>query len=242
MDKPRISVITIAMNARDDLVRSIMSVREQTGVAYEHIVIDGGSTDGSVEWLRQDNHPCVRWISEPDKGIYDAMNKGIDRVRGEWIYFLSGGDRVLPGVFERVGPLLMPNLDVLVGNIRQTDGGRFMGTFSEAMLVSNLIHHQAAFYNRRLFDSFRYDTSLRAISDYELNLMLYLEKKNVKVVDMDMGLCDMNGISSGLWRSLTESHQIRAKHMGQAQASLYSVVLGWKYLMLHLRRLKQGLN
>lgn len=242
MDKPLISVITIAMNVKDDLVRSVLSVRAQTGVVYEHIVIDGGSTDGTVDWLRQDGHPNVQWISEPDKGIYDAMNKGIDRAQGDWLYFLSGGDQVLPGVFERVAPLLTPDLDALVGNIRQTDGGRFYGTFSEAMLISNLIHHQAAFYNRRLFANYRYDPALRAMSDYELNLLLYLQHKHVRVVDIDMGLCDMTGISSGLFRSLMESHHVKVKHMGVLQASRYSLILAWKYLVIYLKRIKRELT
>lgn len=240
MPAPLISVITVSFNARPLLPLTIASVRQQTGALVEHIIVDGNSSDGTADWLREEAYPGVRWVSEPDKGIYDAMNKGLGLARGQWIYLLGAGDELLPGVLAQVTPLLTPDLDLLAGHVRMADGGRFTGTFSEAMLVSNLIHHQAAFYNRQLFDQFRYDTSMRAMSDYELNLLLYLHKKNVRVFDLDMALYDTQGISAGLLRSLYESNLIKYRHLGFWRGSWYGGILTWKYLIIYLKKLKKA--
>ena len=242
MSGPLISVITVALNAKDGLMRTMQSVRNQGEVRYEHIVVDGGSTDGSVELLRQQKDGCVVWSSGPDGGIYEAMNKGIDRARGKWLYFLGAGDTLFEGIFPRVVPHLTDNLAVLIGNIRHSDGSLFPGTFSDQILISNTVHHQGAFYNRHVFDRFRYNTSLRALSDYELNLMLYLKHKRYQIVDIDMCICELDGISSQLMRSLIESNHIKYKHLSFWKASYFGAVLGWRYLLLYLRRLKHGQN
>lgn len=237
-----ISVITVTYNARNLIPATIASVQAQTGATFEHLIIDGGSTDGTADWLRTQNIPNLRWVSEPDRGIYDAMNKGLDRAQGDWILFVGAGDEVLPGVFGQVTPLLTPDLDVLAGHARQADGSRFVGTFSEAILVSNLIHHQAAFYNRRVFETFRYDVHLRAMSDYELNLLLYQQKRNVRVIDLDMSLCAEQGISAGLWRSLRESNRIKYRYLGFWKGTKFGVILAWKYWIIYLKSLKRSLN
>ncbi|MCY7358262.1 MAG: glycosyltransferase [Rudanella sp.] len=237
---PLISVITITLNDQPRLPQTIASVAGQTGASVEHIIVDGNGNDGTADWLRQNSFPLVRWVSESDTGIYDAMNKGLDIARGQWIYFLGAGDELLPGSFDRIAPLLTNNLDALVGHVRMVGGGRFIGTFSEAMLVSNLIHHQAAFYNRQLFDTFQYDISMKAMSDYELNLLLYLHRKDVCVIDLDMALCDVQGISAGLMQSLWESNRIKYRHLGLWQGTRYGAILAWKYGMIYLKKLKKN--
>lgn len=90
---PKITVITICYNAKDDLDKTIKSVLYQTFDDYEYLIIDGGSNDGSIDIiLRYADNPHIRWISEPDKGIYDAMNKGVNMAKGEWLNFMNAGD------------------------------------------------------------------------------------------------------------------------------------------------------
>ncbi len=240
MAAPLISVITVTLNARADLAQTIASVQGQTGASFEQIIIDGNSSDGTAAWLRHENFPHLNWISEPDGGIYEAMNRGIESAKGDWIYVLCAGDELLPGVLAKVTPMLTPDLDLLAGHVQMAGGGWFTGTFSEAMLVSNLIHHQAAFYNRRLFDTFQYDTSMKAMSDYELNLLLYLHKKNVRVIDLDMALYDAQGISAGLVRSLWESNRIKYRHLGFWLGNRYGAILAWNYGIIYLKRLKKA--
>ncbi len=89
---PLISVVTICYNAKNDLEKTILSVLSQTYQDIEYIIIDGGSTDGTVDIIHKYSERLFYWISEPDKGIYDAMNKGMDRATGSWINFMNAGD------------------------------------------------------------------------------------------------------------------------------------------------------
>lgn len=88
----KLSIITVNLNNRDGLKRPIDSVVSQTFTNYEWIVIDGGSTDGSRELIEQYSNHFAYWCNEPDKGIYNAMNKGIAHAKGEWLQFLNSGD------------------------------------------------------------------------------------------------------------------------------------------------------
>jgi glycosyltransferase involved in cell wall biosynthesis len=88
----KISIITVVFNSKADLIKTMESVLSQTFNNIEHIIIDGGSTDGTVDIIRQNVNHIAKWISEPDKGIYDAMNKGIRMATGDYIGFLNAGD------------------------------------------------------------------------------------------------------------------------------------------------------
>lgn len=89
---PKISVVTVCYNAVKEIEKTILSVLNQTYPNIEYIVIDGGSTDGTVDVIKKYVDRLAYWVSEPDKGIYDAMNKGIKVATGEWIGFLNAGD------------------------------------------------------------------------------------------------------------------------------------------------------
>ena len=90
--KPLISIITVCLNSGTTLQRTIDSVRKQTYANIEYIVIDGGSTDDTLKIIRSNEEYITHWLSEPDRGLYDAMNKGIDRATGEWIHLLNADD------------------------------------------------------------------------------------------------------------------------------------------------------
>lgn len=88
----KISIITVTYNCKEDLRQTFESLHSQTFQDYEHIIIDGGSTDGTIELINENESKVDQWVSEKDKGIYDAMNKGIDMARGEYVQFLNAGD------------------------------------------------------------------------------------------------------------------------------------------------------
>ncbi|MDV7391601.1 glycosyltransferase, partial [Arthrospira platensis SPKY1] len=103
MEKPSVSIITVVYNACDLLQGTMASVFEQSWPHIEYIVVDGGSTDGTTELIRAQAGRISRWVSEPDKGLYDAMNKGLRMATGDFVWFLNAGDRLFtPDTVERV--------------------------------------------------------------------------------------------------------------------------------------------
>ena len=113
----KISVVTVCYNAADTIEKTMLSVLNQTYHDIEYIIIDGGSTDGTVEIIRKYADRIAYWVSEPDKGIYDAMNKGIKVATGEYIYFLGADDLLCENVFFYIAPLLTRTHTIYYGNV-----------------------------------------------------------------------------------------------------------------------------
>ena len=108
MEKPLISIITVAYNAIQLIEATIKSVINQSYTSIEYIIIDGGSTDGTIDIIKKYDKYLAYWISEPDKGIYDAMNKAIKKANGDWINFMNCGDtfvdeNVISEIFQTPG-------------------------------------------------------------------------------------------------------------------------------------------
>lgn len=209
---PLISIITVTYNAAETLEKAIQSVIKQVG-CYEYIIIDGGSTDGTIELINKYENQLSTWISEPDKGIYDAMNKGIDRAKGEWIYFLGADDQLLPTALEVIQHELSPNYSAIFGEVVFDTGATMQSALSIRTLLQNTVHHQSVFYNKGLFAIFRYDVTFRAIADYELNLIIWIDKLPFKQVSSIIAICNSMGTSSEFSLSLQETNQVRAKHI-----------------------------
>jgi glycosyltransferase involved in cell wall biosynthesis len=92
MSLPKVSIITIVFNGIDTLEKTILSITNQTYPNIEYIIVDGASTDGTIDLIKAHSNVITRWISEPDKGLYDAMNKGIDLATGDYLWFINSGD------------------------------------------------------------------------------------------------------------------------------------------------------
>ena len=171
----KLSIITINFNNYDGLQKTIESVVSQTMRDFEWIVIDGGSTDGSKELIEQNEQHLIYWCSEQDKGVYDAMNKGILRAKGEYCLFLNSGDyllneNVLMNVFS-----VTHQKDILIGWIeriikgkRILDKGFDTDEITIRHLLRNSLPHQATFIKRELFNKYGlYDDSLKIVSDWK---------------------------------------------------------------------------
>lgn len=213
----KISVITINYNNCAGLVKTLQSVQMQKYYDFEHIVIDGGSTDGSksvIEKYSLDVRYPICWLSEKDTGIYNAMNKGVIRASGDYLLMLNSGDYLLDDeVLEKVSYFL-DGTDIIQGNTIQqyNDGtyrcrgyGRSDISFTDAVEANFL--HQASFIKRTLHDQYGlYDESYQRSSDsYFYITCLALGNATFKYIDVDVTNFDTAGITSltnGYWKDL----------------------------------------
>lgn len=210
---PTVSVIIPLYNNRDCVGKAIQSVVAQEYPCVELIVIDGGSTDGSQEIVLDYGERITFFLSEKDTGIYDAMNKGIDKATGDWLFFLGSDDTLEPGVLKGIAAYLSASKTLIYGDVLFENGWRFPSFFSPRTIFQNTVHHQGAFYHRTLFDNFRYDTHLRILSDYELNLIIYQRKMPTQKVPMVIARCGDGGASSQIQLSILETNYVRSKYV-----------------------------
>lgn len=181
----KFSVVTICYNVKDELKRTLRSLWAQTygsagaGLAgdcggYESIVVDGGSSDGTAAFLRREKR-IARYVSEPDRGVYDAMNKGLRLCRGDFVIFMNAGDEFFnPRVLERAAAVLRahPDCRFLFGDACLVgEDGHCRFREYDAPVTTQNICHQSIFYDRRLFAELgMYDERYRIVADYDFNL------------------------------------------------------------------------
>lgn len=207
----KLSIITINYNNAAGLEKTLQSVYSQTCREFEHIVVDGASNDGSVGMIEKYAQKCtnfVRWISEPDKGIYNAMNKGIRMVSGDYIQILNSGDClasevVIEQMFAALERTQYPA--VLYGNmLKINESGRIIGGSRETpcsllQFYASTLNHDCAYIKRNLFETGKYglyDESLKVVSDWKWYLQaIGLGKVKPVYVDVDVTLFDAGGIS-----------------------------------------------
>lgn len=201
----KLSIITVCFNNKEGLIKTIDSVRNQTFNDYEFIVIDGGSKDGSKEIIEANKELFSFWCSEPDGGIYQGMNKGIDHAKGEYCLFLNSGDYlahkdVLKKVFDKGY-----DEDILYGNVLKVRGRKKrLLTYSEHLTyrdfydVTPAIHHQTAFIKRNLFDNYgkyREDTYLNA--DWCFFFKTVVQNNiSTKYLNQLISVCNAEGVSN----------------------------------------------
>jgi len=238
---PIISIITVVYNARPTLEETIKSVLSQKKDLVEYWIIDGGSTDGSIELILKYEQQLAGWISEPDNGIYDAMNKGIDRARGQWIYFLGGDDTLRPDIISQIQPHLYDSYSMIFGEVRFDNGYLYRSFLGLRTLLQNTVHHQSVFYNATLFENYRYDPSLTIVSEYDIHLRLYTEKQPTLRIPTIIADCATGGASSDLPRSLKETNRVRGRYVNnKLKHKFLSAFLRLYYAQKRLRYFLYG--
>ncbi|HUG30651.1 MAG TPA: glycosyltransferase family 2 protein [Candidatus Limnocylindria bacterium] len=178
MDRPLVSIVTPTLDQGRFLEATLRSVRAQSYPRVEHIVIDGGSTDDSLDILRREGERgTIRWISEPDDGMYDAVNKGLALAEGEILAYIASDDAYLPWAIESVMRVFesRPMVDVVFGDgtkIEEETGIqrlRLFPPFDRVSLASyESLMQPAVFWRRRLFDRIgEFDTRMRYVADLD---------------------------------------------------------------------------
>lgn len=200
----KLSVITINRNNAEGLRKTIESVVSQTFKDFQCIVIDGASTDGSIDVIKKFENAITYWISEPDTGIYNAMNKGIVKASGDYLLFLNSGDYLYNSDVLRKFIESDYDEDVIYGNIRCDFGNglevrSYYGEVTLRTFVEETINHSGcAFIKKELFDKYGlYDEKLKIVSDWKFFLVaIGLGTASVRHVDYVISVFDTNGISN----------------------------------------------
>ena len=208
-----ISIITINRNNAAGLEKTLQSVAAQTYNEFEYIIIDGASTDGSVEVIKkyESEFAHLKWVSEPDKGIYNAMNKGIRMASGDYIQILNSADCLAaPDVTERMLAALEEKGQptILYGNMVKCfpDGRRMVDKCFAGQEITMLgmytgtLNHDPAYIRRDLFEKYGfYDEDMKIVSDWKWYLQaIILGGEKPQYIDVDVTLFDMTGISENV--------------------------------------------
>ena len=271
----KLSIITITYNNTEGLRKTLASVASQTFRDFEHIIVDGGSTDESVEVIREyaDNEAIrlkgyeairqensnadnlassphhlitsspITWISEKDRGIYDAQNKGIRLAHGEYCYFLNAGDtfcneHVLELIFKPLTFNLSPltsTPDILYGNVIIVDGnGQRVGIARGVEnpnfvdLYNSCMKHQASFIRRSLFDKYgMYDADMRICSDFDwfFRVIAFHDDVTLQYKDVDIAYFENTGLSYHAPELCAkERQQILDRYMSKRMQRDYAVL------------------
>lgn len=192
----KISIITVTYNASKTIEDSILSVIHQTYPSIEYIIIDGKSIDGTIEIIKKYSRRITYWNSEEDKGIYDAMNKGLNIATGDFVLFLGADDKLFSKytIESIVGKLAKDEVyygDCYMTKIRKI----YWGRFNKYKLSIGNICHQSIFYPKKIYKNYHYDISYKVYADYIYNIMLY-NKIKFNYLDETIAIFNYNGISS----------------------------------------------
>lgn len=174
---PKLSIVTINYNNLEGLKRTVESIVNQTWQEFEYIVIDGGSTDGSANYIESQSKYIDYWVSEPDKGIYNAMNKGIAKATGEYLLFLNSGDHLYSSTVLEINQKHIANYDLVYFNLQiMNDTNSKIVCYPDKLCFSDLYNgylpHPSTFINRTLFESIGlYDENLKIVSDWKFFIL-----------------------------------------------------------------------
>lgn len=228
-----LSIITINKNNAQGLNRTILSIAEQTVNDFEYIIIDGASTDESVEVIKMHAGKIDFWVSEPDNGIYNAMNKGIRKSNGKFLLFLNSGDWLADNtVIEKVIPFLNIDFDIISGELYLKNEKEIIKLLPPQNVNLNYciehgLTHPNTFIKRDLFDQFGYyNETNKIISDWEFFLIVCgLNRCKYEGIQVPISYFTMDGISA---KNQTWAHE-------ETKVALKRLLPWWKKLERLLR-------
>jgi glycosyltransferase involved in cell wall biosynthesis len=228
-DKPLVSVITVVFNGHKYLEQTIQSVINQTYDNVEYIIIDGGSTDGTVDIIRKYEHAIDYWISEPDKGVYDAVNKGLMLALGDSIGIIHSNDWYEADAIEKIVFIAGGPIDCVVhGNMNLYKNNemfyeaRFCGAINK-IKKGMVINHPTAFIGRSLYKKYGlFDTKYIIASDWDLVLRFWKAEVPFVFIPRLIANFRIGGISYDINSStILEKHYIRKSNLAYKVIDFY---------------------
>lgn len=231
MIKPKVSVVTISYNAVAAIEQTMLSVINQTYENIEYIVIDGGSKDGTVDLIKKYSDKIAHWVSEPDKGIYDAMNKGAQIATGDYVVFVNVGDtfatkHVLSEVAAKMGAMK----DIYYGNIinRMSYGDVEIKPQSlEKIRTRMIFSHQATFVKRNILVLHKFNIKYKYAADYDFLSRMFFQHYSFQ--PLDIAICitpiEEGATYSNKWKSMSEHKSILKQNGTYSLADFISFVI-----------------
>lgn len=210
----KLSIITVNFNNAEGLNRTLRSIKNQTCLELEHIIIDGGSSDDSIGIIEAYDaqfdkdcwdYPLVSWVSEKDEGVYDAMNKGVRKATGDYLYFLNSGDMLASPTVVKEMISLLDGADCVIGRVVLTRNGRVEGQtalmsekdMSLYHMYLHGINHQSVLIKRDILLSTPYDITVKISADWKFFVQaIVLGGASTRFVDLSFANYDLSGISS----------------------------------------------
>jgi glycosyltransferase involved in cell wall biosynthesis len=233
-DSPLITVITVVLNEPPALKKTIASVLEQTYDNIEFIIIDGSSSDSTIDVIKSNDDKIDVWISEPDKGIFDAMNKGIDLASGEWINFLNAGDYFYEkDTVQRVFNKNSGGADFIYGHTYFL-GGDFKGVVKawdfDILWKTMIFTHQSLFTRAGVLKNRQFNTQFKICADYDIIFNSYIQgltffNSDTVIAAFDPGFSDVSRA-----RMAYEKWKVVKKHRNDFE-------FHWFYIQLFFKRL-----
>lgn len=237
-DKPLISIITVVYNNELYLEGTIQSIINQTYENIEYIIIDGGSTDGTIDIIKKYEDKIDYWVSKSDAGIYDAMNKGIDIATGEWINFMNAGDRFFDStILLQISKVL--DCDLIYGNhaVYKDDPTVFQITDVKNYKDTRNIPfcHQSLFAKTELLKHNKFDTRYKIAADYHQYLILKYLNSTVKYVPVPICLYLDGGLSTISRKKLIYEYYEITKKYNPTYAWFVKMIRLFKYVILEIQ-------
>lgn len=238
----KFSIVTISLNSEEDIETSIVSVAEQTYKNREHIIIDGGSQDSTVAIIRKYEEHLSHWVSEPDNGIADAMNKGIAHATGDYILFINSDDffvdnKALESIYDsiqdRLDYYVFQVMSIYPDKTRKVMPNRTFGLSTYLKMGSC---HQGHVISRKLFEKYGcYDSSFKIGMDYDFVLRVFLQHVTSRSVDVVISCMGQAGISSrkdwaGLQQRFMDERMAHEKNCANAMLKAIYPVYWFVYL------------
>lgn len=258
---PLITIIVAVYNNASTLQRCIDSVASQSYLHKELVIIDGGSTDGTVELIKQNSDKITSWVSEPDKGIYNAFNKGLERAKGDWIYFLGSDDylwnnEVLSLVTEQLQKIDGQKTKLVYGKVAivslqeeflEVVNDKSWSKIKQSFLLEGggAISHQGVFHHRSLFEVYgKFDESFLNSGDYDVMLRELKISAPIFLPDIIIAGRRVGGVSLSFlskpnwnWVVFEEDHRARVNNKILDSFSLQWLILYNWYRGLKLIRI-----
>ena len=239
-----LSIITVNYNDKLGLERTLKSVQGQTYPNFEHIIIDGGSTDGSEELIEANKEYINYWVSEPDKGIYSAMNKGIKVANGNYLFFLNSGDDFIDKNSLEIISTHLTGEDIVYFNMNQIKDEVIKVKKTPSRLSFDYLHHdlpphQSTFIKRQLFEDVGYyDEELKIVSDWKFLIIAFIKHSaTYKYIDDVFTNFYHGGISTNV-----ESKSLMAKEREIVLGKEFPILMNDLKYKYELERIIRGLR